>query len=90
MVERKPRKVEAAPQGPEAGGGRRAGGRGKGVRRAQFNIRVEADLLEAFRDFCRRNGLDPQAQVIHFMRRVVNSEVDLQEKLWEALRGRPP
>ncbi len=63
------------------------GGRQREVRRAQYNIRVEADLLDAYRDFCDRNALDPQAQIITFMRRVVQSEVDLQDKLWEALRA---
>lgn len=56
--------------------------------KAQFNIRVDGEVLEAYRDFCLRNGLDPQAQIIHFMRRVVQTDLDLQDKLWEALRAR--
>ncbi len=54
--------------------------------KAQFNIRMDAELLRRYRDFCDRNGLDPHGQVINFMRRLVESEYDFQEKLWEILR----
>ncbi len=60
-------------------------GRRKGEK-AQFNIRMDAELLRRYRDFCDRNGLDPHGQVINFMRRLVESEYDFQEKLWEILR----
>lgn len=63
------------------------GGRSREPRKAQYNIRVDEDLLEAYREFCARNGLDPQAQIIHFMRRLVQTDLDLQDKLWEALRA---
>ncbi len=82
-----PRKLDVRSPGYEDPRGQGMGSRGKGGRKAQFNIRVDEDLLGAFRKFCDQNGLDPQAQIVHFMRRVVNSEVDLQDKLWEALRG---
>ncbi len=59
------------------------------VRRAkvQFNIRVEGDVLERFRDYCTRNGLDPQGQIVLFMKRVLDSEFDFQERLWTALQA---
>ena len=60
-------------------------GHGKGEK-SQFNIRMDAKLLRLYRDFCDRNGLDPHGQVINFMRRLVESEYDFQEKLWEILR----
>jgi hypothetical protein len=60
-------------------------GRGKGEK-AQFNIRMDAEVLRRYRDFCDRNGLDPHGQIINFMRRLVESEYDFQEKLWEILR----
>ncbi len=52
----------------------------------QFNIRVDADLLQRYRDYCKQNGLDPHGQVVNFMRRLVESQFDFQEKLWEILR----
>src|SRR5207244_5375047 len=52
----------------------------------QFNIRVEGEVLARFRDYCRRNGLDPQGQVVLFMRKVRDTEFDFQERLWSALR----
>ncbi len=60
-----------------------------GVRRAkvQFNIRVEGEVLERFRDYCTRNGLDPQGQIVLFMKRVLDSEFDFQERLWTALQA---
>ncbi len=54
--------------------------------KVQYNIRVDADVLRRFRDYCTRNGLDPQGQVILFMKRVLESEFDFQERLWEALQ----
>lgn len=55
--------------------------------KAQWNIRLDADLLERFRGYCERNGLDPAGQIVLFMKRVVAAEYDFQEKLWEALRA---
>src|SRR5207245_710652 len=52
----------------------------------QFNIRVDGEVLARFRDYCRRNGLDPQGQVVLFMRKVLDTEFDFQERLWSALR----
>ncbi len=54
--------------------------------KAQWNIRLGADLLERYREYCERNGLDPAGQVVLFMKRVVAAEYDFQEKLWDALR----
>ncbi|MFQ5838315.1 MAG: hypothetical protein ACE5HJ_05980 [Thermoplasmata archaeon] len=53
--------------------------------KAQFNIRMDRDLLKRYREFCDRNGLDPQGQVVNFIRRLVESEYDFQEKLWQIL-----
>ncbi len=55
--------------------------------KVQFNIRVDGEVLERFRDYCARNGLDPQGQVILFMKRVLDSEFDFQERLWTALQS---
>src|SRR5213080_3062789 len=67
----------------------------KRAEKIQFNIRVDGEVLARFRDYCRRNGLDPQGQVVLFMRKVLDTEFDFQERLWSALkeersRGPPP
>ncbi|HYM39552.1 MAG TPA: hypothetical protein VEY12_05335 [Thermoplasmata archaeon] len=54
--------------------------------KVQYNIRVEAEVLRRFREYCARNGLDPQGQIVLFMKRVLESEFDFQERLWSALR----
>ena len=54
--------------------------------KAQFNIRIDEDLLRAYKEYCKENGLDPHGQIVNFMRRLVSSEFDFQEKLWEILR----
>ncbi len=58
--------------------------------KVQFNIRVEADVLARFRGYCARNGLDPQGQIVLFMKRVLESEFDFQERLWTALQAETP
>ena len=58
-----------------------------GGEKQQFNIRVDADLLRRFKEYCERNGLDPRGQVVLFMKRIIASEFDFQGKLWEALRA---
>ncbi len=58
--------------------------------KVQFNIRVDADVLLRFRDYCTRNGLDPQGQILLFMKRVLDSEFDFQERLWTALQAESP
>ncbi len=58
--------------------------------KVQFNIRVDGDVLEKFREYCTRNGLDPQGQVVLFMKRVLDSEFDFQERLWTALQAESP
>ena len=58
----------------------------KALKKAQYNIRIDEDLLRAYKKFCRDNGLDPHGQIVNFMRRLVSSEYDFQEKLWEVLR----
>lgn len=57
----------------------------KGIEKAQFNIRIDAELLRRYKEFCKENGLDPQGQVINFMKRIVESKYSFQEKLWEVL-----
>ena len=57
-----------------------------GAAKQQFNIRVDAELLRRFKEYCERNGLEPRGQVVLFMKRVVESEFDFQTKLWDALR----
>ncbi len=58
--------------------------------KVQFNIRVDREVLERFRDYCRRNGLDSQGQIVLFMRRVLETEFDFQERLWSALKTEAP
>ena len=58
----------------------------KRAEKIQFNIRVDGEVLARFRDYCRRNGLDPQGQVVLFMRKVLDTEFDFQERLWSALK----
>lgn len=55
--------------------------------KVQYNIRVDADVLRRFREYCVRNGLDPQGQILLFMKRVLESEFDFQERLWTALQA---
>ena len=57
----------------------------KAAEKSQYNIRIDADLLRRYKEFCKENGLDPQGQVINFMRRMVDSKFMFQEKLWEVL-----
>jgi len=59
----------------------------QGGEKAQFNIRVNRELLEKFRDYCERHGLDAHGQILIFMRRMVEAEYDFQDKLWDALRA---
>ena len=54
--------------------------------KVQFNIRVDPEVLRRFRAYCDENGLDPQGQVVLFMKRVLESEFDFQERLWHALQ----
>jgi hypothetical protein len=54
--------------------------------KVQFNIRVDAEVLRRFREYCRRNGLDPQGQIVLFMQRVLDREFDFQERLWSVLK----
>ena len=56
----------------------------------QFNIRVDGEVLTRFREYCRRNGLDPQGQIVLFMQRVLDTEFDFQERLWSALKMESP
>lgn len=58
--------------------------------KVQLNIRVDREILERFRDYCRRNGLDPQGQIVLFMKRVLDAEFDFQERLWAALQEENP
>ena len=62
----------------------------KPAEKVQFNIRVDREVLAPFRDYCRRNGLDPQGQIVLFMRRVLDAEFDFQERLWSALKTESP
>jgi antitoxin component of RelBE/YafQ-DinJ toxin-antitoxin module len=57
----------------------------KRTEKTQFNIRIDAELLRRYKDFCKENGLDPQGQIVNFMKRIVDSEYLFQEKLWEVL-----
>ncbi len=54
--------------------------------KVQFNIRVEGEVLVRFREYCHRNGLDPQGQIVLFMQKVLETEFDFQQRLWSALK----
>ena len=58
--------------------------------KVQYNIRVESEVLRGFREYCNRNGLDPQGQIVLFMKRVLESEFDFQERRWLALQSESP
>ena len=49
--------------------------------KAQFNIRVDADVVDRYREYCAKHGLDATQQIANFMRRVVDADIDFQEKL---------
>ena len=61
-------------------------GAARPAEKVQFNIRVDEAVLAHFREYCRRNGLDPQGQIVLFMRKVLDTEFDFQERLWSALK----
>lgn len=58
--------------------------------KVQFNIRVDQEVLDQFRRYCEENGLDPQGQIVLFMKRVLDSEFDFQQRLWAALQSESP
>ncbi len=59
----------------------------RGPAKSQFNIRISKELLDRYREYCERHGLDPHGQIVIFMKRVVDAEYDFQDKLWDALRA---
>jgi hypothetical protein len=61
-------------------------GAAKRAEKVQFNIRVDGGVLVRFREYCHRNGLDPQGQIVLFMQRVLDTEFDFQQRLWSALK----
>src|SRR2546425_989354 len=58
----------------------------KRTEKVQLNIRVDGEVLARFREYCLRNGLDPQGQIVLFMQRVLETEFDFQQRLWSALK----
>ena len=53
---------------------------------AQFNIRMDAELYKKYRAYCQENGLDPVLQIINYIQRLVQTQFNVQEKLWEVMR----
>jgi hypothetical protein len=53
---------------------------------AQFNVRMEADLLKKYREYCENNALDPHQQIILFIEKVVETQFDFQERLWDHIK----
>ncbi|MBM4248047.1 MAG: hypothetical protein FJ149_01150 [Euryarchaeota archaeon] len=53
---------------------------------AQFNIRLDAELYRKYRAYCADNGLDPVLQIINYIQRLVRTQFNVQEKLWEVMR----
>ena len=56
-------------------------------RMGQFNVRMNAELLEKYKKYCETNGLDPHQQIILFITKVVETQFDFQEKLWEHIKN---
>ena len=54
--------------------------------RAQFNIRLDPELYRRYRAYCEENGLDPVLQIINYIQRLVQTQYNVQEKLWEVMR----
>jgi hypothetical protein len=54
--------------------------------RAQFNIRLDPELYRRYRAYCDQNGLDPVLQIINYIQRLVQTQYNVQEKLWEVMR----
>jgi len=52
---------------------------------AQFNIRLDPDLYRKYREYCAHNGLDPVLLIINYVQRVVKTQYNVQEKLWELM-----
>ena len=55
-------------------------------RMGQFNVRMNAELLGKYKNYCESNGLDPHQQIILFITKVVETQFDFQEKLWEHIK----
>ena len=55
-------------------------------RMAQFNVRMDAELLDKYKNYCETNGLDPHQQIIIFITRMVETKFDFQERLWEHIK----
>lgn len=53
---------------------------------AQFNIRLDTELYRKYRAYCEANGLDPVLQIINYIQRLVQTQFNVQEKLWEVMR----
>jgi len=53
---------------------------------AQFNVRMDAELLDKYKNYCETNGLDPHQQIIIFITRMVETKFDFQERLWEHIK----
>ncbi len=51
----------------------------------QLNVRIDEELLERFRDYCGKEGLDPHQLVINFIQRAVDEQVPFQDRLWQQM-----
>lgn len=53
---------------------------------AQFNVRMDAGLLKKYKEYCKRNGLDPHQQLILFVRKMVETQFEFQDRLWDHIK----
>jgi hypothetical protein len=47
---------------------------------------MDPELYRRYRTYCESNGLDPVLQIINYIQRVVQTQYNVQEKLWEVMR----
>ena len=55
----------------------------KAKRWAQFNIRIDADLLDSYREHCREQAIDPHGYVIKRMEELVQMKPKFLDRMWE-------
>lgn len=53
---------------------------------AQFNIRMDPELYRKYREYCEANGLDPVLMIINYIQRLVQTQFNVQERLWQVMR----
>jgi hypothetical protein len=52
---------------------------------AQFNVRMDAKLLDDYKRYCEENGLDPHQQVVLYIKKVLEMRYNFQDRLYEQM-----